>query len=107
MAVGPYGPCQDIADQLLGAGYRGVIAPCAALEGELSLTLFGPRFEHHLPPGEDFDSQYVDADVIDVRLRRSAASPPAALVGQTRSRSADPETYEKWPIEATGLPAEL
>ena len=36
-------PCQTLATQLREAGYRGVIAPSAALPDHMSLTLFGPR----------------------------------------------------------------
>lgn len=105
VVVGPYEPCQEIAGQLVSAGYRGVLTPCAALEGALSLTLFGPRGEHHLPPGEDFDSRYIDADVVDVKLRKSAGSPPEDLLGQTRSLEADPGTYGQWPSTDAGRPS--
>jgi len=37
--------CQQTARDILAAGGRGVIAPCAALPGSVSLTLFGARSE--------------------------------------------------------------
>ena len=102
--VGPFEPCQKIAAELVGAGYRGVLAPCAAIEGEVSLTLFGARDEQHLPAWEEFDSRYLSADVVDVKLHRSASSPPEELIARTRSAEASPATYTTWPAEDTGLP---
>jgi RES domain-containing protein len=37
--------CQALGREIAAAGGRGVIAPCAALPGSLSLTVFGPRSE--------------------------------------------------------------
>jgi RES domain-containing protein len=37
--------CQQLARDVLAEGGRGVIAPCAALPGSLSLTVFGARSE--------------------------------------------------------------
>lgn len=38
-----YTRCQDEADRLRHAGFRGVLAPSASCPGEVNLTLFGPR----------------------------------------------------------------
>jgi hypothetical protein len=38
-----YSRCQDEADRLRAAGFRGVLAPSASCPGEVNLTLFGPR----------------------------------------------------------------
>jgi RES domain-containing protein len=37
--------CQQVARDLIDVGGRGVIAPCAALPGSLSVTVFGARSE--------------------------------------------------------------
>jgi RES domain-containing protein len=38
-------PCQELGRQVAAAGGRGVLAPCAALPGTMSITAFGPRSE--------------------------------------------------------------
>lgn len=38
-----YGRCQEEGDRLRDEGFRGVLAPSAALPGAVNLTLFGPR----------------------------------------------------------------
>jgi len=35
--------CQELGREILAEGGRGVLSPCAALPGSLSLTVFGPR----------------------------------------------------------------
>lgn len=37
--------CHELGREIVAAGGRGVVAPCAALAGSLSVTLFGPRSE--------------------------------------------------------------
>jgi RES domain-containing protein len=37
--------CQELGRQIVDAGGRGVLSPCAALPGSHSLTVFGPRSE--------------------------------------------------------------
>ena len=50
-AVGDHAVCQDLADDLREAGFRGVLAPSAALSGATNLTLFGARYEKVLLHG--------------------------------------------------------
>jgi hypothetical protein len=45
IAVGDHDPCQQLAEDLLVAGYRGVLSPSAALPDAVNLTLFGERYE--------------------------------------------------------------
>jgi hypothetical protein len=45
LAVGAHPESQDLAKELRAAGYRGLLAPSAALVGATNLTLFGERFE--------------------------------------------------------------
>ncbi|HEX2161524.1 MAG TPA: RES family NAD+ phosphorylase [Thermoleophilaceae bacterium] len=37
--------CQELGREIAAAGGRGILGPCAALPGSLSLTIFGPRSE--------------------------------------------------------------
>jgi RES domain-containing protein len=37
--------CQQLGREIVAAGGRGVVAPCAALPGSLSMTVFGARSE--------------------------------------------------------------
>lgn len=50
LAVGEHRSSWALADELLAAGYRGVLSPAAAfdVEGAVNLTLFGERIEHHV-----------------------------------------------------------
>lgn len=50
-AVGDHAACQALADDLRAAGFRGVLAPSAALPGATNLTLFGERYEKVLLGG--------------------------------------------------------
>lgn len=38
--------CRELAEDLANDGYRGLLAPSAALPGARNLALFGPRSEH-------------------------------------------------------------
>lgn len=40
-----WAPCQDLGREIIALGGRGVLAPCAALPGSMSITLFGARSE--------------------------------------------------------------
>jgi hypothetical protein len=53
IAVGDHADSQALADELRGAGYRGVLSPSAALVGATNLTLFGERFEKVMLGGLD------------------------------------------------------
>lgn len=45
LAVAEHEPCQELADELRAAGYRGVLSPSAVLPEAINLTLFGQRYE--------------------------------------------------------------
>lgn len=45
LAVAEHDASQKLAEELLAAGYRGLLSPCAALAGATNLTLFGQRYE--------------------------------------------------------------
>jgi len=51
LAVGEHDDAQSLADELLNAGFRGVISPNAALPGATNLTLFDERYEKVLLTG--------------------------------------------------------
>lgn len=53
LAVGDHDDCQALGADLRHAGYRGVLAPSAALDvaGAVNLTLFGERIEHRILGG--------------------------------------------------------
>ena len=53
LAVGDHAASQDLADDLRGAGFRGVLSPSAALPGATNLTLFGERYEKTLTTRAD------------------------------------------------------
>jgi RES domain-containing protein len=53
IAVGAHEDSQALASELRRAGYRGILAPSAALdvEGAVNLTVFGGRIEHRVEGG--------------------------------------------------------
>ncbi|HMJ03781.1 MAG TPA: RES family NAD+ phosphorylase [Conexibacter sp.] len=50
LGIGDHEPCQALGSELRRAGYRGVLAPSAALDvaGAVNLTLLGGRVEHRI-----------------------------------------------------------
>lgn len=103
--VGAHGPCQALGAWLVSRGFRGVLAPNAALEGEVNLTLFGFRYERHLNPWEHFGGgPPLDADEIEIRMAEHGAHPPEALLARTKLRGASPDSYAIWASQDAGLP---
>jgi RES domain-containing protein len=74
-----WGRCQREARRLERLGYRGVLAPCAARAGSLSLTLFGPRVA--VPWGTTVRT----ASTLPAQPL-ATGRPPAGLVGRVRQR---------------------
>lgn len=74
-----HGACRVEGDRLREEGFRGVLAPSAALPGELSLILFGARraIDWH---AEARLASAIPASVVTV------GSPPAGLVDRVRRR---------------------
>jgi hypothetical protein len=94
-----------LAAWLVGCGFRGVLSPNAALEGEINLTLFGCREERHLNPWEDFgQGPPLGLDEIEIKLREHGAHPPEALLAPARMREASPGSYTVWAPQDAGLP---
>jgi RES domain len=69
--------CQNEARRLQSLGYRGVLAPSAALPGSQSLTLFGPR----VPVA--WTTQVRTASMLPVQATASGGPPPG-LVARVR-----------------------
>lgn len=74
--------CQDLADELRAAGYRGLLSPSAALPYGQNLTLFGPRREirSHLLRGPVRNPEFF----IRVSLASDEAAPPPHILDLVR-----------------------
>ncbi len=80
VAVEDHARSQALARELLEAGYRGLLAPSAALPGAVNLTLFGQRYEWSPLLGPVPDPQVWLA----VELAAPDAHPPPDLIAATR-----------------------
>ena len=80
IAVEDHTRSQSLAQELLDAGYRGVLAPSAALPGAVNLTLFGERYEWSPLLGPVPDPTLWLA----VELAAPEAHPPTDLLAVTR-----------------------
>jgi RES domain-containing protein len=69
--------CQAEGARLRELGYRGVMAPSAALPGDLTLTLFGGR------RAVDWDDEAVVASAIPAKVV-TVGGPPPGLLGRVR-----------------------
>ena len=76
-----YARCQEEADRLRGAGFRGVLAPSAALPGAVNLTLFGSR----LSVEWDFPEPALLASFVPSK-RLAVGRPPDELLAHVRHR---------------------
>lgn len=94
-AVGDHADCQQIADDLRAAGFRGVLSPSAALAGATNLTLFGARYEKVLLGGLE---TWANPNP-DLRLPCSLAAegtPPDVLIGETILADMPHAAYRAW-----------
>lgn len=102
IAVGDHVASQQLAEELRAAGFRGVLAPSAALVGAQNLTLFGERYEKVLSaaleewPNPDPDRLVACSLVVE-------GLPPAQLVTETVFRGMPHEGYRAH-MAARGLP---
>lgn len=88
--------CQKLAAWLQGEGYRGVLAPSAALPGSVNLTVFGGRYEQ-LAADDPSAVRGRDPDRwLRVALAAEGAHPPKELVTRTRYRGQPHGGYEDW-----------
>jgi RES domain-containing protein len=81
--------CQEEGQRLRGLGFKGVIAPSAALPGSTNLTLFGPRV------AASWESPPILASSIPTH-QIAVGSPPAGIVGRVRFRGERHETFGDW-----------
>lgn len=96
VALAAHEPCQNIADELLAAGFRGVLAPSAALPGAVNLTIFGERYEKPLRAQW---AQWANPDRgtwIPVSQVASRAAPPMELIQETCFRNQKHLGYRTW-----------
>lgn len=95
-AVAEHEAAQQLGDELRAAGYRGVLAPSAALPGATNLTLFGVRYEAVMAYDLERWSN-PDADVwLPCTLVAEAAAPPAELVVKTCFLNAPHAAYRTY-----------
>jgi RES domain-containing protein len=84
--------CQAEAERLRGLGYRGVMAPSAALPGALALTLFGGR------RAVDWDDDPVVASAIPAKVL-TVGGPPPGLTARVRYFGTDHSGYVAYAVE--------
>jgi len=103
-AVGDHAPCQALADELKDAGFKGVLAPSAALPGVVNLTIFGARYERLLITRlEDWDNP--DPDIwLPCALVAEATAPPDRLRAETCYLGSPHRGYREY-LSATGASA--
>lgn len=95
--LGPHEPCQALADELLGAGFRGLVTPSAAISGVENLTLFGGRRE--LVDRSLWDDNPRPDYFIPVAV--AAEGPPPSHILDLARLWGDPHLgYEEWKGEA-------
>jgi RES domain-containing protein len=96
IAVGDHTASQALADELRGAGFRGMLSPSAALPGVVNLTLFGERYEKVLLTDvAAWANPDVDAWLPCQPLAMEAAV-PVALCTETVFKTKKHETYRAW-----------
>lgn len=103
LAVGDHAASQRLADDLRVAGFRGVLAPSAALPGVLNLTVFGPRYEKVLVIAPSaWDNPDPEA-WLPCTIASEAGPMPSALTTETVFRTKPHEGYRAW-LKAAGRP---
>lgn len=96
IAVGGHDRSQELAAELIAAGYRGVISPSAALPEGVNLTIFGERYEKVLN-GVPLD-QWANTNP-DLRLPTellATGSAPEDLLTRTVYIGEPHEGFETW-----------
>jgi RES domain-containing protein len=83
--------CQAEGQRLDELGYRGVIAPSAALPGDLTLTLFGGR------RAVEWDDEPLVASAIPAKIV-TIGGPPPGLVPRVRFFSEDHSEYVAYAV---------
>jgi hypothetical protein len=102
LAIAEHEPCQELAEELRSAGYRGVLSPSAALPEATNLTLFGQRYEKVLRTRPEVWNN----PQLGVRLPAhlvAEAGPPSELVTETCFVGMQHDGYRKH-LRSKGLP---
>jgi hypothetical protein len=84
--------CQSEARRLRDLGFRGVLAPAAALPGETALTLFGGRRD------VDWDDEPSLVSAIPAKIV-TVGAPPTGLVGRVRFRGEEHSEYMAYAVK--------
>lgn len=101
VAIGPWRSSHALADELRGAGYRGLLAPSAALPGAVNLTVFGERYEVEIATGEVAPGNPDPALWYPVTLVGSSARPPKRALERTVYRGEAHNGFELWRARAS------
>lgn len=99
LAVGDHAACRELADELRAAGYRGVLAPSAALDvaGAVNLTLFGERIEHRISGGPLPDEPVARSGVwLPAILLTDTGAPTTFALEHTCYRTGAHRTLAEW-----------
>lgn len=103
IAVGEHHLSRDLADELRGAGFRGLFSPSAALPGVINLTVFGERYEKVLLTDvAAWKNPDVDA-WLPVQPVVEEGPVPTQLCTETVFKTKKHERYRKW-MTAKGRP---
>lgn len=94
--------CRELALELRDAGYRGLLAPSAALPGATTLALFGPRAEllvDQLPAGTGAGFRAsTTIPCVRIAIGAPASTPPDAtqLLSKIRHHGEDHSVLQAW-----------
>jgi RES domain len=96
VAVGGFSASHALADDLCEAGYRGLLAPSAALPGAVNLTVFGERYEVEIATGEHAPGNPDPSLWFPVVLVASNARPPRQALALASHRGESHRGLEEW-----------
>lgn len=96
IAVGPRAKAQALGAELREAGYRGVLAPSAALPGAVNLAVFGERYEIEIATGTEHPGNPDPALWFPALLIAPAAHPPAQALSRTCYRGEKHRGFAAW-----------
>jgi RES domain len=102
IAVGALDASHALADDLRDAGYRGLLAPSAALPGAVNLTVFGERYEIEIATGVQAPENPDPSLWFPVVLVASSARPPQRALTLTCHRGERHRGLEEWRAGRTG-----
>jgi hypothetical protein len=102
-AVAEHHYCQVLGRELRDAGFRGVIAPSAALPGVANLTIFGERYERVMSGGLDTWRNPDPTTFLPCERVAQDAGPPLELLTETCFRSGPHLGYREF-LRSTGKP---